>query len=131
MATRKTQRRHRTTRGGGYQTSQQFFDPTVLPPHVSPNAAVVSTGVTESAVRPVLVSTFQAGAARRTRRSHRVRGGFNPSVMGPFVANAQAAVAPLAMYSTYRFFNNKSTKNTKNTKRGGKKNRKSRAHGRK
>lgn len=112
---RRSTRRHRKQSAAGYQTSQQFFDPTVFPPHVGSNAAVVSTGVTESAVRPVLLSTFQAGAARKTRRS---RGGFNPSVMGPFVANAQAALVPLALYSTYRFFDKKTTKKaTKKSKR--------------
>ncbi len=96
----------RKYRGAGYQTSQQFFDPTVLPPHVSLNSPVVSTMPTDSAIRPVLLSTFKGG--KRTRRRG-TKGGFNPSVMGPFVANVQTAIAPLAMYSTYRVFNGKAS----------------------
>jgi hypothetical protein len=56
-------------------------------------------------VRPVLPATFQSPllsgqtGGRRTRRSH--RGGFSPSVMGGFIANAQAAIVPLALYAVY------------------------------
>lgn len=104
-------RRTRKYRGAGYQTSQQFFDPTVLPPHVGMNSPVVSTMPTDSAIRPVLLSTFKGG--KRTRRRS-VKGGFNPSMMGPFVANVQTAIAPLAMYSTYRVFNGKTKKSPRN-----------------
>ena len=83
-------------RGGGYQTSQQFFDPTVLPPHTRMPTAL-TTAATPDAIRPVLVSTFKGG--RRTRRS---RGGFYPSVMGSFIANAQSVIAPAAMLTAYR-----------------------------
>jgi hypothetical protein len=92
-------------------------------------APVVSTAVSESAIRPVLLSTFQAGAGRR-RGTRRARGGFNPSVMGPFVANAQAAIAPMAMYSTFRLFKNskKSKKSMKSSKKSAKKSSRKSAH---
>jgi hypothetical protein len=47
-------------------------------------------------VRPALLQT--AGGTRR-RRAH--RGGFYPSVMGPFVENASAAIVPMALYTVY------------------------------
>ncbi len=87
---RKTRRNHR---GAGYVTSQQFFNPDVLPPHS--DAAAVSTAPTFDAVRPVLNSTFKVG-------------GFSPSVMGPFLKNAQNAIVPLALYSAYHLMPKKS-----------------------
>jgi hypothetical protein len=95
--TRKHTRRHRKQRGCGYQTSQQFFNPATLPPTTFFPAAV-STASTAGAIRPVLASTFQTGG--KTRSSLK-RGGFAPSVMGSFIANAQAAIVPLALYTIY------------------------------
>jgi serine/threonine protein kinase len=100
---RKSNRKNRSTRrnmrknrsGGGYQTSQQMFDPEVLPPTTV--LAAPSTAPTSSEIRPVLLSTFQSAGGRKTRR----RGGFSPSVMGGFVANAQSAIVPLALYAVY------------------------------
>ena len=100
---RKSNRKNRSTRrnmrknhsGGDYQTSQQWFDPDVLPPATILPA--VSTAPTSSEIRPVLLSTFQSAGGRKTRR----RGGFSPSVMGGFVANAQSAIVPLALYAVY------------------------------
>ena len=85
-------------RGGGAVSSQQFFNPNVLPPMTIFPAP--SSAPTYTELRPVLSSTFQSGAGRgKTRRSH--RGGFAPSIMGSFVANAQAAIVPLALYAVY------------------------------
>ena len=93
----KTRRARRV--GGGYQTSQQFFDPAVLPPSAGMFAPVVSSAPTENAIRPIMYSTFQTGAGhRRTRRSH---GGFYPGVMGGFIPNAQAAIVPASLYLVY------------------------------
>jgi hypothetical protein len=98
--TRKNSRRHV---GGGYQTSQQFFNPSVLPPQAGAFAPVVSTAPTDTMIRPVLNATFKGG--RRTRgRAHRGRvhrGGFSPSIMGGFIPNAQAAIVPAALYLVY------------------------------
>jgi serine/threonine protein kinase len=100
---RKSNRKNRNTRrnmrknlsGGNYQTSQQWFDPDVLPPATVLPAP--STAPTSYETRPVLLSTFQAAGGRKTRR----RGGFSPSIMGGFVSNAQAAIVPLALYAVY------------------------------
>lgn len=87
-------------KGGGVVTSQQFFDPDVYPPFTDMPA--VSTSPTETAIRPVLHSTFGVGGSRKGMR-RTVRGGFSPSVMGPFIRNAQNAIVPLALYSAYHF----------------------------
>ncbi len=103
MNTRR--RASRRQRAGGYQTSQQFFNPDVLPP--STIFPAPSTAPTAYEIRPVLNATFKAsgGARRRSlRRGRATRGGFSPSIMGPFVANAQAAIVPLALYGLYHKF---------------------------
>jgi hypothetical protein len=93
--------RRRRQGGAAYQTSQQFFNPMVLPPHV-PVLPVVSTGATDAAIRPVLASTFKVGGSRRRQtRAAAAKGGFTPSVMGSFIPNAQAAIVPLAFYAVY------------------------------
>jgi hypothetical protein len=93
--------RRRRTRGGGYGTSQQFFDPTAYPPSAGLFPAP-STASTANAVRPVLLSTFPTGQTGGTRRSaKKMSGGFSPSVMGGFVANAQAVAVPLVLYLAY------------------------------
>lgn len=99
--------------GGGYQMPQQWFDPAMLPP-TTLWPTQLSTTPTTTMIRPVLPATFQNGAGSRgiTRRGiHGMRGirgnqgsrkgGFVPSVMGPFLANAQAAVVPLAFLALY------------------------------
>lgn len=95
-----SRRRGRGTRGGGYQTSQQFFDPAAYPPSAGLLPAP-STAPTANAVRPVLLSTFPAGQTGGTRRTKKMSGGFSPSVMGGFVANAQAVAVPLVLYLAY------------------------------
>ncbi len=90
--TRKAQR------GSGYQTSQQMFDPKVLPPMAFWPTSL-TTAPTADMVRPVLPATFQQTGGRKARTQK--RGGFYPSVMGSFLANAQAAVVPLAFYALY------------------------------
>ena len=86
--------------GGGVQTSQQFFDPAAFPPSAGMFPAL-STAPTANAVRPVLLSTFPTGQTGGTRRSKKMSGGFSPSIMGGFVANAQAVAVPLVLYLAY------------------------------
>jgi hypothetical protein len=100
-------RRHRT-RGAGYQTSQQFFNPDVLQP-VGDN--MISSQPTGGSIRPVMNSTFKVGGRRRGRV-----GGFSPSIMGSFVQNAQQAIVPLALYSAYHFMPKKSRNISKKRK---------------
>ena len=90
----------RRYRGGGVQTSQQFFDPTMYPPSAGFMPAP-SSAPTANAVRPVLLSTYPAGQTGGTRRSKKMSGGFSPSVMGGFVANAQSVAVPLVLYLAY------------------------------
>jgi hypothetical protein len=106
-------------RGGGVVTSQQFFNPQILPPSTIFSAP--SSAPTYSEIRPVLASTFQTGGKTR-----RLRGGFAPSIMGGFVANAQAAIVPLALYAVYHTLVPKVNEIKKNVLGG--KSRKNRKH---
>lgn len=110
-------RTRKAKRGGGVVASQQFFNPQILPP--STVFPAPSSAPTYSEIRPVLASTFQTGGKTR-----RLRGGFAPSVMGGFVANAQAAIVPLALYMVYHTMVPKVNEIKKNVFGG--KNRKSR-----
>ena len=95
----QTRRQRRRQAGGGFQTSQQYFNPSVLPPATGIlSAAAPSSAPTADMVRPPLYSTFHKGGSRGTRR---MRGGFSPSVMGGFIPNAQAAIVPAALYAAY------------------------------
>jgi len=99
---RSRSRKNKSRRGGGYLTDQQYFDPDVLPP--SSLMPPLSSAPRGDDIRPIMISTapsselMAGGARRRTRRS---RGGFAPSVMGSFIANAQAAIVPAALYFVY------------------------------
>lgn len=89
--------------GGGYGTSQQFFDKDILPPAAGMFASVPSTAPTSYEIRPILYSTFgMRGGKRNTRRARKMQdGGFSPSIMGGFIQNAQAAIVPAALYLAY------------------------------
>jgi len=86
-------------RGGGYLTDAQFFNPSTLPPTTM--FAAPSGAPTHADVRPVLLATSVPALTGGKRSTRRVRGGFVPSVMGSFTANAQAAVVPAALYLVY------------------------------
>lgn len=111
----------RKHRGGGYGTSQQMFNPAVLPPATM--FAAPSSAPTGYEIRPVMPATFHAGGTRK------LRGGFSPSVMGGFLGNAKAAIVPLALYALYKTVvptKRSGSNSRKNRKSGG-----SRKHGRK
>ena len=100
---RNNTRKNKSRRGGGYLTDQQYFDPDVLPP--SSLMPPLTSLPTSTDIRPVMLATaptsaLMAGGAR-TRRGRKSRGGFSPSIMGSFIANAQAAIVPAALYLVY------------------------------
>lgn len=108
--------RRNIKRGGGYQTAQQFFNPTVFSQSAGMFTPVVSTAPTSDAIRPVMNATFHTGGRRATRRGRKaLSGGFSPSIMGGFIPNAQAAIVPAALYLVYHTLVPK-----RKTRRGGK-----------
>jgi hypothetical protein len=128
---RKLSRKNKARRGGGYLTDQQYFNPDVLPP--SSLMPPLTSLPTSTDIRPVMLSTapmsaLMAGGGNARRRSRRTRGGFSPSIMGSFVANAQAAIVPAALYLIYNQFVPKSDSPVVNLEKtfGGRKTRRSR-----
>lgn len=101
-------RRSRRRRGGGYLSTERYFgvDSPLAAAGVAP-----STQATDSYIRPPLLA--QKGGKRK---STRVRGGFYPSIMGSFVANAESVMPMLASVSAYKFYRS-SKKHTRKSKR--------------
>ena len=101
---RRLRTAHKARRGGGYVTSQQYFDPDVYPP--SSMLPAPSTNATPEDIRPILYATIPPSklmeGGRSRRRSRKSRGGFSPSIMGSFLANAERAIVPLALYMAYK-----------------------------
>ena len=104
---------------GGAATSlpQSYFAPTTsgLP---SLPGAQVSTNATTSMIRPALMS--QRGGYKKQKqqkqknRTRKMRGGFSPTVMGPFLKNVEALAAPLSIYLGYKLLQTlKSKKSTR------------------
>ena len=77
-----------------------FFNPGSASFSASANA--VSTSQTSSLARQGI---YQTGGAKKQQkkkqqktRKQKQRGGFSPSVMGPFIKNVEALAAPLSIY---------------------------------
>ncbi len=88
------------------------------PNYVEPSA---SRGANVSGAEPGLAraSLNLTGGRRRSKKTVKgakcgcqTKGGFYPSVMGNFVANA-ARLIPATLYATYRMFKNSKTKTRK------------------
>ena len=107
---------------GGAATSlpQSYFAPTTsgLP---SLPGAQVSTNATTSMIRPALMSQRggykkqkQQKQQKQQKRTRKMRGGFSPTVMGPFLKNVEALAAPLSIYLGYKLLQTlKSKKSTR------------------
>jgi len=100
MTGRKTYRKQ----GSGYGTPAEYFNPNTRQP--STTAPALTSAPTPGWVRPPMAATNviapQSGGWACTRRLLRkMEGGFAPAVMGSFVANAQSAAVPLALYGLY------------------------------
>ena len=91
---------------GGAATSlpQSYFAPTTsgLP---SLPGVQVSTNATTSMIRPALMSQrggYRKKQQKQQKRTRKMRGGFSPTVMGPFLKNVEALAAPLSIYLGYK-----------------------------
>ena len=108
VKTRKNGRGKKNTRknnmhyGGGYTMPYGYYNGPGFPVMVNPFASVPSTNATSSMIRPGL---NQTGGTRK-----KLKGGFSPSVMGPFIPNAQAAIVPAVLYTIYHIIGPKKSK---------------------
>ena len=109
----KTRKQH-----GGAATSmpQSFFAPTSsgLP---SLPGTQISTNATSSMIRPALMSQrggYKKQQQKQQKRTRKMRGGFSPTVMGPFLKNVEALAAPVSIYLAYKMLQTLKGKKGKN-----------------
>jgi len=102
----KNQKTRKQRGGAATSLPQSFFAPTTsgLP---SLPGTQVSTNATTSMIRPALMSQRggykkQQKQKQKNYRTRKMRGGFSPTVMGPFLKNVEALAAPLSIYLGYK-----------------------------
>ena len=110
----------KTQRGSGYLTPAEFFNPSDAARQPSSTAPALTSAPAPGWVRPPMaatsvinpeaLSTSQKGGAWKATRKmvRKMEGGFAPALMGSFVANAQTAAVPLALYGLYHLTAKKS-----------------------
>jgi hypothetical protein len=100
---RKTTRKQRG--GAATPLPLSFFNPGSASFSASANA--VSTSQTSSLARQGIYQTGGAKSkkqqskkqqSKKQQKTRKQRGGFSPSVMGPFIKNVEALAAPLSIY---------------------------------
>jgi len=108
-STRSTRKLTRKQRGGAATPLPlSFFNPGSAP--FSASASALSTAATSTLAR---AGIYQTGGGKKSKQKSRKqqskkqqkqkslkkqRGGFSPSVMGPFLKNVEALAAPLSIY---------------------------------
>jgi hypothetical protein len=102
-----TQSKRKTTRkqrgGAATPLPLSFFNPGSASSSASANA--LSTAATSTLARQGIYQTGgaksrkqQKSQKQQSRKQKKQRGGFSPSVMGPFIKNVEALAAPLSIY---------------------------------
>jgi hypothetical protein len=69
------------------------------------------------AIPPLGIRAKIGGKRHRTRRHHKKRGGFVPSVMDGFAAAASKYIVPIALFAGYKLMTRKGKKSGRRTRR--------------
>lgn len=101
-------RSRRKQRGGGYLSTERYFG---VDSPLMAGGVPLSSQANHSYIRPPLLA--QRGGKRRSRK---LKGGFYPSIMGPFVDNAARIMPLIAGVTAYKLYRS-SNKNTRKSKR--------------
>ena len=115
----KTQKQKKSLKKqrGGASLPFSFFNPVASWGGASWGGASADTSLTTTAQTGSLARTgiFQTGGGRT--RKFKMRGGFSPSVMGPFLRNVEALAAPLSMYLGWKMFKGTKGRKSKTSKK--------------
>ena len=105
-------------RGGG-SLPLRYFDPNAYQSSASAGSDVL--GVSGLEVRPKIggrrATKRTKRVTKRTRTTRRMKGGFIPSIMEPFIFGCSKYIAPLAALSGWKLINMPTNRKTKRVTR--------------
>ena len=125
----KNQKTRKQRGGAATSLPQSYFAPTSSVPGLpSLPGGQISTDTTHSMIRPALMSQRggykkqkqqkqQRRQTQKQRKTRKQKGGFSPTVMGPFLKNVEALAAPLSIYLGYKMFQSLKGKGTKSSRK--------------
>jgi hypothetical protein len=116
--TQKTQKQKKSLKKqrGGASLPFSFFNPVASWGGASWGGASADTSLTTAQTGSLArTGIFQTGGGRT--RKFKMRGGFSPSVMGPFLRNVEALAAPLSMYLGWKMFKGTKGRKSKTSKK--------------
>lgn len=110
----KTQFYNSMKKGGG-PLPLRYFDPNAYQSSASAGSDVL--GVSGLEVRPKIGGKRTKRVTKRTRTTRRMKGGFIPSIMEPFIFGCSKYIAPLAALSGWKLINMPTNRKTKRVTR--------------
>ena len=114
---RRSYRNKSKKRTGGAATVMplSYYNPGAAEPAVDAGRDLLKA-MPPIGVRPKIGGKRHA-KKHRTRRHHKTRGGFVPSVMDGFVVAASKYITPLALFAGYKLMTRKGKKGSKQSRR--------------
>ena len=101
---------------GGGPLPLRYFDPNAYQSSASAGSDVL--GVSGLEVRPKIGSRRATKRSKRSKRTtRRMKGGFIPSIMEPFIFGCSKYIAPLAALSGWKLINMPTNRKTKRVTR--------------
>lgn len=95
--------------GGATVMPLQYYKPDAHGPS-APAGRNLLEAIAPIGVRPKIGGKRRTHKTRKTRRHHKTRGGFIPSIMDGFVVAASKYIVPIALFSGYKLMTRKGKK---------------------